>query len=125
MNTLALDIGLRRTGVAYCDAATGVSIVLDTLIHKSEDELVRLVLALIEGKKVHTVVCGLPLLPGGEEGSQCTHVHSIVDALQDHGVHVCLLDERYSTPKLPGIDPDAAAACQLLLTFLDRQKTET
>ncbi|PIQ76523.1 Holliday junction resolvase RuvX [Candidatus Peregrinibacteria bacterium CG10_big_fil_rev_8_21_14_0_10_49_24] len=122
MNILALDIGLRRTGVAFCSADTGVPIALSTVFHVSEDELISQILSLVKDRDIHTVVCGLPLLPGGEEGSQCIHVHSVAEALEDLGIHVSLLDERYSTPTLSDVDPDAAAACQLLLTFCDRQK---
>lgn len=122
MNTLSLDIGLRRTGVAYCSDETAVPVALDTLQHRSVQSLIEQVLPILKERSIDTVVCGLPLLLSGEEGAQCALVRDVTEALQENGVEIALLDERYSTPSMREVDADAAAACQLLLTFMDREK---
>jgi putative transcription antitermination factor YqgF len=122
VNTLSLDIGLRRTGVAYYSDEVAVPVALDTLKHKSVQSLIEQILPLLKERNIDRVVCGLPLLLSGEEGAQCALVRDVTEALQENGVEIALLDERYSTPSINEIDPDAAAACQLLLTFIDREK---
>lgn len=122
---LALDVGARRTGVALADERTQVPVALDSIRHANTDELVSAVITLLKERGVDSVVCGLPLLPSGEEGSQCRFVRSVADLLTAKGVPVSLLDERYSTPRGTESDGDAAAACQLLLTFLDRRKKKS
>lgn len=122
MNLLALDIGMRRTGIAFCSGETDVPVALDTFAHTDTAALVEHVLALVRKRELDRIVCGFPLLLSGDEGSQCAFVKSVVDQLEASGIAVSLLDERYSTPNISGIDGDAAAACQLLLTFLEREK---
>jgi len=39
-NVLSLDIGTRRTGVAFVDENTNVPMPMETLHHASEDELI-------------------------------------------------------------------------------------
>ncbi|PIR53390.1 hypothetical protein COU76_01070 [Candidatus Peregrinibacteria bacterium CG10_big_fil_rev_8_21_14_0_10_49_10] len=122
MHYLALDIGKRRTGMAFVSEETAVPVALDTVEHRTVQELVQSVALRSQEKGVHTVLCGLPLLPSGEEGEQCRYVRSVAVALQKCGLSVLFLDERYSTPQGSDFDGDAFAACQLLLTFLDQQK---
>jgi len=122
MNYLALDIGMRRTGVAFSSSETGVPVALDTIKSKDNESLIKEVKLLVDERQIGEVICGLPLLLSGEEGKQCEYVHSITDLLTELGIKIHLLDERYTTPNLTEIDGDASAACQLLLTFLEREK---
>ena len=122
MNILSLDIGKRRTGVAFSASQTQVPVALDTIAHKNSEDLVDAILSITKEKQVNEVVCGLPLLPSGEEGEQCMYTRSIADLLAKSGLNTHFLDERYTTPQTGEIDPDSSAACTLLLAFLDRQK---
>jgi putative Holliday junction resolvase len=120
---LALDIGTRRTGVAYGDDETGIPLPLETIKHTSEEELITSIQKLCSERNVDLVLVGLPLLPSGDEGSQSSYVHSMVEKLIELGLKVELIDERYTSPRKGGsdsqkTDPDAAAACAILAVKL-------
>lgn len=119
MHYLALDIGKRRTGVAFAESDVGVPVSLPTLEHTTLEELAEQVSALITERKIDHVVLGLPKLPGGEEGEQATYVRSFLPTLTKLGIPYSFIDERYSTQRTPDIDPDAAAACSILAVKLD------
>ena len=126
MKYLSLDIGTRRTGIAYLDDSVGIPLPLDTFHHETSEALIAHTLDLIRERKINRLLVGLPLLPSGEEGTQATFVRSVADAFLKAGIAVTFVDERYSTPrsgtlggkigqKFPAsLDPDAAAACSLL-----------
>lgn len=118
--TLALDIGLRRTGVAYLDDAVGVVLPVETIVHDSFDALEEAVRRVIVERAIDSVVIGLPLLPGGGEGEQARTVRAFADRLLARGIPCSFLDERYSTPREPVGDKDAAAACLLLQAAASR-----
>lgn len=120
---LALDMGKRRTGVALYDERVGMPLPLDTIAHRSTKELVTKIAVLCREKSVVHMVVGLPLLPSGLEGEQAAFVRSVSRALESLAP-ISFLDERYSTPAIRESDPDAAAACSILTTYLDRQKRE-
>lgn len=113
MRILALDIGTRRTGVAFLDTAVGVPLAADTLRHVSDEELVAGIVAQVAKRGIDRFVVGLPLLPSGEEGEQSDYVRRIAELLEESGTPVTFLDERYTTPKT-GADGDSMAACILL-----------
>ncbi len=118
---LGFDIGTRRTGVAFLHSDTGVAVALPTLLHSSEAQLLSMIIDLCGERKVRQCVLGLPLLPSGEEGSQADLVQNFAQKLEDSGLTVSLLDERYTTPRSDVfIDGDSAAAVHILTTFFDR-----
>lgn len=117
---LALDIGTRRTGVAYAESPPGVPLVLPTLHHASSRILLQHVAQLLRERKIEQLVVGLPLLSSGHEGKQAKHVRALLPSFLDFGVPVATLDERYSSFSLVSQDIDAAAACAILTVFLDR-----
>lgn len=121
MKVLALDIGTRRTGVAYLDSDVGIPLPLETLRHTSDDALVDAVLTIVRERKIDRVIVGLPLLPSGSEGAQAAVSRAIGARIAQRGIDVEYCDERYTTPKsisgsppLSAYDGDAAAACTLL-----------
>jgi putative holliday junction resolvase len=123
MRLLALDIGMRHTGVAFFDDQTGVVLPADTLESDTDDALVDLILAEVAKRRPDRIVVGHPLLPSGTSGEQAAHVEMLVGRLQEQGLDVVLFDERYSSP--PGVKfGDAQAACTLLQTYLDRLLTK-
>ncbi|MDD3896923.1 MAG: Holliday junction resolvase RuvX [Candidatus Peribacteraceae bacterium] len=121
---LALDVGNRRTGVAFSSGATGVAVALATLHHSSYEEFRSQVLSLLAQRSVSDLIVGLPLLLSGEEGEQARTVRSFVERLPVPS-HITLhfLDERYSTPPSSSghSDPDSASACAILDTHLRRE----
>lgn len=122
MKLLALDVGRKRTGVAFADTEQDIMFALSTLAHATETELVDQLVPMITERSIDRVVLGLPLLPSGTEGSQSTFVRSIGTMLQAHHIPLAYLDERYTTPKHQQTDGDAAAACELLSNFLSRSR---
>lgn len=119
MNILALDIGLRRTGVAFADSDTQIPLSLDTIQHNGIEDLLDPVLSLIKEKKIDHVVLGLPLLPSGEEGEQCEIVRLFGNMLEGANLQFSYLDERYTSFQT-GVDSDASAANMILLTYLEQ-----
>ena len=119
MRYLALDIGSRRTGVAYAESDMGIPFPLETIQHTSLEELEQEVHRLLQDRSVDRVIIGLPLLPSGEEGEQVEYVRSFLPFLE--GIPYELVDERYTTPKGQNGDGDSHAACQILSVILDRQ----
>ncbi len=118
MRLLALDIGKKRTGVAFVDTDNDIPLPLDTIISSSTEEMIERVVDLVEKRHVEQVIMGLPLLPSGKEGSQVQYVRECAGMLEAKGIAVHFLDERYTTSKTTAFDGDARAACELLLTHL-------
>lgn len=121
MRTLALDIGTRRTGVALLDDAAGVPVALDTLRHRTEEELITAVRAIVAEREIDRLVIGLPLLPSGAEGAQAAFVRGVAERLRSEvGIPCSFLDERYTTSAAhqpSDTDPDAASAVAILQSF--------
>ncbi len=117
-----MDVGTRRTGLAFFDAATAIVLPLDTLTHQSPEELAQQVLAITQARAIDLIVLGLPLLPSGAEGSQVAFVRSCAGLLTEGGAQVAFQDERYTTQRQSDTDGDARAACELLRTFLEARK---
>jgi len=114
MRLLALDLGTKRTGVAFLDEEVGVPVALETIVHTSFAELQERVIDLITRKCVDRVIIGLPLLPSGALGEQAELVHAFSRMITERGYPVELRDERYSTPRKPPSDAHSAAALALL-----------
>ena len=123
MRYLALDIGTRRTGVAFLDTDVGIPLPLDTISHTSQDELIHDVMEIVTVRNIHRVVIGLPRLPSGDEGEQAAVSRRAGECIAKKGVDVQYVDERYTTPRSQmhkntiapsAFDGDAAAACELL-----------
>ena len=120
MRLLALDIGSKRTGIAYFDDETSIPLPLTTLAHGSDDALVAAILSLAEERKIDRVIAGLPLLPSGRIGSQAKAAEKLVETLRKKGLDVFFLDERYTSGTQK--DADAHAALSLLQTYLERNQ---
>ncbi len=119
MRVLALDIGKKRTGVAFVDTENDIPLPLDTIIETSTKQMIARVLDLAEERMADLVVVGLPLLLSGAEGSQSGYVRECADLLEKKGLVVTFIDERYTTSKNTSFDGDARAACELLQTYLE------
>ena len=120
MRYLGLDLGKKRTGIAFADTIDDILFSLMTIEGKTEEELVECIARIITEKSIDELVVGLPLLLSGKAGSQADWVESVIIPLKKLGIPVSVLDERYTTGKRTDIDQDAAAACQILSVKLSR-----
>ena len=119
MHYFALDIGTRRTGIAFADDEGRVPVALETIKHASFDALEEQLLSLIKERAIDHIILGLPLLLSGAEGEQVVVVRDFARRLSKRDIPLSFIDERYTTPRTAEIDGDSAAACQILQTFLD------
>lgn len=98
--TLAVDYGLKRTGLAVCDALGIAAHPLEAIVSPSLDETVAAIVALVVEREVKRVVVGMPYLPDGREGEQVKNVFVFLDALRAKlpgGVELSHQDERHTT----------------------------
>ncbi len=123
---LGVDIGTVRTGVAFADDHAGFIVALETVSHRSMEELAKHIAKIALEKKIDRLIVGLPRLPSGEEGKQAMIVRETTKMIvQSTSLPFEFIDERYTT--LGGshkqkTDQDAKAACELLAVLLDRNK---
>lgn len=114
MKLLGLDVGGKRTGVAFADSDSDIVFSLETIHHSSPEELLEKVLDICQNRQIDEVVLGMPKLPSGEEGAQAGIVHDFVELLHNNDITTSLIDERYTSRNDRDIDKDAAAACAIL-----------
>jgi putative Holliday junction resolvase len=126
---LALDPGLRRTGIAVCDPTGTLARPLLTHDRRSDGSLLELVASLCEEHSVERILVGLPLTQMNEEGSTAQAARGLAKKIQARvKLPVELVDERYSSleadrvlagKKAPKGRRDAVAAALILQTWLD------
>jgi putative Holliday junction resolvase len=111
---LALDIGKRRTGVAFAMSPEDIVMSLETIEVKTIEALVHAILLLVNAKKITMLAVGNPLLLDGTEGSQVEFVKECTDALRQAGMlEILMVDERYSSYGVEKKYADAKAACSI------------
>src|SRR2546429_2408926 len=95
---LAIDLGVKRIGVAVCDDLRISIRPLAMIERRSWKNLLRRVLALAESYDVKGLVIGLPLTLEGEEGQASKEVRAIADKFRrSMSVPVYFQDERLTT----------------------------
>lgn len=123
MKLLALDVGTKRTGAAYGDTQHDFVMALDTIAHTSEEELVKRVAEISKEKDIDEIIIGLPILLGGEEGSQAIKVRGVSKKIEEAtGLPLHYLDERYSSTSKDKKMVDAQAALEMLQIALQRRR---
>ncbi len=97
-SVLAVDVGRRRIGLAGCDPL-GISVrTLPPLHRKTFVTDVARLHPLCQTRGVTALVVGLPLLPNGEEGSQCRQSRRYGLALaRALDLPLAWVDERYTS----------------------------
>jgi putative Holliday junction resolvase len=134
MRYLAIDYGIKRTGLAICDSAETIASPLTVI--QGQKELLKKISEVIEKENVNAVVLGLPLNMDGSQGAQTKLVLKFGRQLQKGlKIPVLLQDERLSSfgaeEKLTAAKYtrgkkrkrlDAVAAAEILESFLE-QKT--
>jgi len=135
MRYLAIDYGLRRTGLAICDFQETIASPYRVL--EGKDQLCERIARIVQAESVETVVVGLPINMDDTEGPQAKAVRTFVKQLISHlNVPILLQDERLSSfsaqEKLADVDLtagkkrrhlDAIAAAEILHAFLERPRS--
>ena len=118
---LGLDIGTKKTGVAFGETDRKFVVALDTIYHTSEAELRKKLLQIISDKKIELIVIGLPRLPGGAMGKQAQLVQALSKKIEsDSNVRIQFVDERFTSQgQAMGENDDTYAACSILNMALD------
>jgi len=133
MRYLAIDYGLKRTGLAVCDASE--TIVSPLAVVQGRKDLIERIKRVVASEAIRAVVLGLPLNMDGTEGPQAKLVRAFGNELgKQLGIPVHFQDERLSSfeaeQRLMEMDLtrakkkerlDALAAADILQTFLDQK----
>jgi putative Holliday junction resolvase len=133
MRYLAIDYGLKRTGLAVCDASE--TIVSPLAVVQGRKDLIERIKRVVASEGIGAVVVGLPFNMDGTEGPQAKLVRAFGNELgRQIGVPVHFQDERLSSfeaeQRLMEMDLtrakkkerlDALAAADILQTFLDQK----
>ena len=134
MRYLAIDYGLKRTGLAICDSAETIASPYRVL--EGKERLCEQIARIVQAESVEAVVVGLPLNMDDTEGPQAKAVRTFVKRLTTHiQVPILLHDERLSSfsaqEKLADVNLtagkkrkhlDAIAAAEILRAFLDQTR---
>lgn len=98
--TLAVDYGLKRTGLAVCDALGIAAHPIEAIVSRSLEITVAAIIDVVNEREVKRVVVGMPYLPDGREGEQVKNVFVFLDALRaklPEGYPLTHQDERHTT----------------------------
>jgi len=133
MRYLAIDYGMKRTGLAVCDA--GETIASPLAVVQGHKALLQRIRRIATSEGIEAVVLGLPLNMDGTEGPQAKLVRNFGKELgRQLGIPVHFQDERLSSfeaeQRILEMDLsrakkkerlDALAAADILQTFLDQK----
>jgi len=136
MRYLAIDYGIKRTGLAVCDARETIASPLKVLA--GQRRLIEEIEQIVASENIEGIVLGLPLNMDGSQGPQARQVLAFADRLKQRlGIPIYLQDERLSSfgaeEKLQttGLSRakrrerlDALAAAEILQAFLDERRRE-
>ena len=136
MRYLAIDYGVKRTGLAICDPAETLASPL-TIIEGQKD-LLKKIADVVEAENVGAIVLGLPLNMDDSTGSQAKLVFQFAEQLEKAlNIPIHFQDERLSSfgagEKLASADftikkkkkrIDAIAAAEILEAFLEQKKLQ-
>ena len=131
MRILALDVGLRRIGVAISDPTGTLARTLAVV--RRDGNIWTRIAQWVSDEEVGSIVVGYPLLFDGSKGSQARDVEAFVGELEQHvSAPIHLWDESLSTARAQQImiesgrrrqdrkkHIDAVAAAVILQEFLD------
>ncbi|MBN1804668.1 MAG: Holliday junction resolvase RuvX [Sedimentisphaerales bacterium] len=133
MRYLAIDYGIKRTGLAICDRNETITSPLAVI--EGQKQILNKIDEIIDKENVDAVVLGLPLNMDATESSQTKLVLKFADRLKNHlNIPVHLQDERLSSfaaqKKLASANYtrgkrkkrlDAVAAADILESFLEQK----
>ena len=98
--TLAVDYGLKRTGLACCDPLGITAQPLPAIISSNLDYTINQITKIVKDREIQRLVIGMPYLPDGREGEQAQNVHLFIDACKKalpENFDITHQDERHTT----------------------------
>ncbi|MDX2472657.1 MAG: Holliday junction resolvase RuvX [Candidatus Krumholzibacteria bacterium] len=127
---LGLDYGLRRIGIAACDAEASLAFAIGTHVEGRDGSVMEMIAALVTDRSITTIVVGLPLTTAGEEAELARKARAFAEKLAAKiAVDIVMWDERYSSQEADRWlqqasrpsreDRDALAAEIILQSYLD------
>lgn len=126
MLCLAVDHGLKKTGLAFGDAVVKIGSPLETVPTEIAADKIK---DFIKKEGIDALVVGLPYHADGSESEQGEAVKSFVDSL-DVQIPVHYVDERFSTldgqemqGKGDSASEDSLAALSILKRFFEEYKS--
>ena len=100
--TLAIDYGLKRTGLATCDPMGITAQPLPAIVSSDLTETIAVILEHVRERKIVRLLVGMPYLPDGGEGEQAQSVHVFINACKKalpENFDIQHQDERHTTPR--------------------------
>mgnify|MGYP001220840326 CR=1 FL=1 len=94
---LAIDYGARRVGLALSDPLKMIANPYQTIINKSDNNLILEIERIIDAEDVEQIIIGLPLGMAGQITEQTKKVEEFADKLADRGITIKYEDERWSS----------------------------
>lgn len=135
---LSIDYGEKRVGLALSDLLQIIAKPFDTLLNKTDNDLIKKILEISASNMVSKIIVGMPLTLKGEHSEQTKKVLQFVNLLKDQtSLPVEQYDERLSsiqakrTLVMQGIktghnksEVDKTAAALFLQGYLDGQSNK-
>lgn len=96
---LGLDLGTKTLGIAVSDDLGIIASGLENFRFEEEnyDKAVSRVVEIVKDRNITKVVLGKPVHMNGDEGDKVELVNAFKAKLEEHGISVVLLDERWTT----------------------------
>ena len=94
---LAIDYGARRVGLALSDPLKMIANPYQTILNKSENNLILKIERIIDAEDVEQIIIGLPLGMAGQITEQTKKVEEFADKLIARGIAIEYEDERWSS----------------------------
>ncbi|MGC6425128.1 MAG: Holliday junction resolvase RuvX [Lentimonas sp.] len=134
MNTLGIDWGEKRIGLAYADEV-GIAMPLPAAVAGSKKERLRHIEQTIEQRRIQRIVCGYPLNMDGSVGFKAKEVDVFIDEIEKRfKLPVYRIDERLSShsveqglkgqkkkPDRRSGEIDSRAAALILQDFIEEE----
>ncbi len=121
MRLLALDVGLKRTGVAVGNRLTETAQPVGTLRTENKAQRLSAVREVVAEWQPDALIVGRPCYPDGQPHDMTRVAEKFARQLaQELGLPVALVDERYTSVQaecMGAADVDSAAACLILQRF--------
>jgi putative Holliday junction resolvase len=135
MRYLAIDHGVKRTGLAICDRSETIVSPLFVFDQHNDQLLIKKIIEIIRAENVDAVVIGMPYNMDNSQGKQAAIVTKFAELLkkqielpiyfQDERLSSYAADEKLApaefTIKKRKKRLDAIAAAQILETFLEQK----
>jgi len=136
MRYLAIDCGLKRTGLAICDRAETLASPLAVI--QGQKQLLEKIADIVTRENVDAIILGLPLNMDGSRGAQAKKAQEFAEQLKARlKIPIFFQDERLTTfgaeKKLAAAEYtragkkkrlDAVAAAEILQAFLEKKNSK-